>query len=255
MNSIEIIDINPSNIAEYGISCIKNPKHEGYQQKLNWLKNRFPEGLKMKILYSQAEGSIGFIEYIPGEYSWRAIEADGYMVIHCLWVIHKKYQRKGYASLLVKECIQDAEKEKKYGVAVVTSKGPWLAGKELFLKNGFEPIDQAPPYFELLVKKLRKGPLPAFKKDWEKKLSKYSSGLTLIYAHQCPSNAKAAKELRQTARELEMNLNLIELTNCVEAQNAPSPYGVFNLIFNGKLLADHYISKKRFTNIMTKEVK
>lgn len=35
---------------------------------------------------------------------------------------------------------------------------------------------------------------------------------------------------------------------------APSIYATFNLINNGKLLADHYISLTRFNNIIKKEL-
>ena len=255
MNNIEIIDTNPSNISEYGLFCIKNPRHKGYQRKLDWLQQRFSKGLKLKILYSPSEGAVGFIEYIPGEYAWRAVDANGYMVIHCIWVSHKKYQRKGYASLLLEECIKDAKKENKYGVVMVTSGGPWLASKELFLKNGFESVDQAPPSFELLAKKLQNGPLPTFKKDWEIKLNKYSSGLTIIYANQCPYITYSVKAIKEASQELGIKINQIELTNCEETQNAPSAYGVFSLICNGKLLSYHYISKRRFTNIINKELK
>ncbi len=76
------------------------------------------------------------------------------MVIHCIFNIYRKHQRKGYGSLLVQECLKDAQKEKMYGVAVVTRKDTWMVGKELFLKNGFEVVDTAPPDFELLVKNL-----------------------------------------------------------------------------------------------------
>jgi hypothetical protein len=38
-----------------------------------------------------------------------------------------------------------------------------------------------------------------------------------------------------------------------EAQAAPSPYAVFNLIYDGRLLADHYISETRLMNILRKE--
>lgn len=29
----------------------------------------------------------GFIEYIPGAFGWRAVFAEDYMLIHCLWVM------------------------------------------------------------------------------------------------------------------------------------------------------------------------
>jgi len=49
-------------------------------------------------------------------------------------------KNKGYGSLLVKESIKDAEKQGKYGVAVITSEGAFMVGKDLFLKNGFTSV-------------------------------------------------------------------------------------------------------------------
>ncbi len=49
------------------------------------------------------------------------------------------------------ECLKEAKKEKMYGVAVVTRKGPFMVGKEFFVKNGFKVVDTSPPDFELLV--------------------------------------------------------------------------------------------------------
>ncbi|MFH1946061.1 MAG: hypothetical protein ABIJ35_02505 [Acidobacteriota bacterium] len=43
--------------------------------------------------------------------------------------------------------------------------------------------------------------------------------------------------------------------NISDAQKGPSLYGVFNLIYDGILLADRYISTTRFQNIINKEIK
>lgn len=81
-----------------------------------------------------------------------------------------------------------------HGVAVVTRKGPFMAGKELFIKNGFEVVDKALPDFELLVKKFNKNaPTPKFKGEWEERLSQYGKGLTIIRADQCPYTVKIPK--------------------------------------------------------------
>ncbi len=197
------------------------------------------------------------IEYIPGRYAWRAVEAMGYMVIHCLFILYKKYQGKGYGSLLIEECIKDAKKEKMNGVAVVTRKGPWLASKELFLKSGFELVDKAPPDFELLVKKIKKNAhSPKFRGDWSERLSQYSKGLTIIRSDQCPYLEKWVKEIEETAQEkYGLKARIVELKSCQEAQNAPSAYGTFSIVFNGKVIAIHPISNRRFMNIMDKETK
>ena len=255
MPDITIINIDENNISQYPPTCFLNPKNEGYQIKLEWLKKRFSEGLKIKQLYLKNEKkAIGFIEYVPGEYAWRAVDAKGYMFIHCIWVTPNKNKRKGYGSLLVKECIKDAKKEGKYGVAVVTSEGPFMAGKDLFLKNEFKSAAKAKPSFELMVKTLKKGPLPKFN-DWEKQLKKYK-GWNIIYSNQCPWVPRYIDEIDEIAKKRGLKLKITELKTAKQAQNSPSVYGgIFNLVKDGKLLADHYISTTRFLNIVNKEIK
>lgn len=253
MEDVKVIDVNHSNVADVGFYCLTNKKSEGYPAKLIWLKKQFVKGIKLKILQSASEGRIGFIEYIPGEYTWRSVKAEGYYVIHCLYVARRKHRNQGNGSLLVQSCISDAKQNNKSGVAMVTSKGAWLANKDLLLKNGFDLIDKAPPHYELLVFKIKKGGLPSFTKDWDNRLKQYS-GWHLIYANQCPYHKKSAMEIKKVSDEKGLNLAVTELDNPEEAQCAPSPFGVFNLIYNGKLLADHYISKTRFKNILRDEL-
>jgi len=254
MNSkIKIISVNSENISEYQPVCFLNPKNEGYLKKLEWLKKRFSKGLTIKLLYLENEKKCnGFIECIPGEYAWRAVDARGYMFIHCIWISPNKYKEKRYGSLLVKECLKDAKKEGKYGVAVVTSEGPFMAGKALFLKNGFKSVAKAKPSYELMIKTIKSGPLPNFR-DWEKQLSQYQ-GLNIVYTNQCPWVSRSIKELSEIANKKGLKLKIVELENARQAQDAPSIYTAFNLIYNGKLLADHYISSRRFLNIIEKEL-
>ena len=253
--TVEIIDTNADNILEYGVCGYKNIKRAGYLEKIEWLEDRFPEGMKIKTLYSDADGNQGMIEYIPGEYCWRPVEASGYMFIHCIFSGFKSsYKGKGYGSLLLDECIKDARKGNMHGVAVVTRKGPFMAGKELFVKNGFEVVENAPPDFELLVKKIKEdAPTPKFKAGMEKKLSSYGKGLTIIRADQCPYSVKNVKAIVETAeKELGIKVNLVNLKNCKEAQGTPRGFGTFCIIYDGEVIADNPISNTRFINIMNK---
>ena len=255
MERIKIIDTNADNILEYGVCGYKSIKRAGYPEKIEWLKKRFPEGMKMKTLYSDKDGTQGMIEYIPGEYCWRPVQASGYMFIHCIFVGFKRaYKRKGYGSLLVDECLEDAKKESMQGVAVLTRKGAFMAGKELFVKKGFEVVDTAHPDFELLVKKFNKNsPTPKLKGNWEKRLSQYGQGLTIIRADQCPYSVKNVKEIKETAEKIYgLKPSIIELRNCQEAQNSPCPFGTFCIVYNGKVIAHHPVSNTRFVNIMNK---
>ena len=254
MADLKLIDASADNIYGLKLCFYKDTRQEGYRLKAEWLKQRFAEGLKYKVLCSESEGVVATIEYVPGEYAWRAVDVSGYMMVHCIFSEYKKYRGQGYASLLVEESIKDTRKGNMHGVAVVTRKGSWMAGKELFVKNGFEVVDKAPPDFELLVKRFDDSTPSGFTEDWDKRLSQYSSGLTIISSDQCPYIVKAVREIAETAeKQYGITPNIIELKNSKDAQNAPSAFAVFGIIYNGKLVADHPISNTRFKTIMSKE--
>jgi len=251
MNDTAIIDTTMENIHQHGFCGYKNPKKEGFPEKLEWLKNRFSEGLKIKTLFSEQDGTQGMIEYIPGSHCWRPVDAGDTMFIHCIFVGFKKiYKNKGYATQLLAECEKDAQQQKLQGVAVVTRKGSFMAGSELFLKNGFAIVDAIEPDFELLVKKFSPGaPDPKFKRN----PNRYTKGLTIIRADQCPYTVKNVKEICATAEsQYKIKANVVDLKSHQEAQNSPSPFGTFCIIYNGTIVADSPISNGRFVNIMEK---
>jgi len=107
---MRIIDVNQDNVSETGFfCCMSKRKSAGYRRKLRWLEARFAEGLRIRML-DLSQGGRGFIEYIPGEYAWRPVEAAGYLFIHCLWIVGKS-KGKGFAKLLLDECIADARRQ------------------------------------------------------------------------------------------------------------------------------------------------
>jgi hypothetical protein len=107
------------------------------------------------------------------------------------------------------------------------------------------------------VKQFKKdAPTPKFRGDWDKILSKYKKGLTILWSDQCPYIAKSISEIRKIIKErYGIQANIIEIKDHGQAQDAPSPYAIFSLIYDGELLAFHPISSKRFMNIMDKKLK
>ena len=85
----EIIDTNADNIGGCGICGRKPGRTEGYRRKCDWLKKRYAEGVRFKVLRSRESGGVGVIKYAPGDQAWRPVEAEGYFVIHCLMIIRK----------------------------------------------------------------------------------------------------------------------------------------------------------------------
>jgi len=248
--TVQIVEVDAGNVPEQGFFCYKSKrKSKGYRRKLAWLEQRFSEGMRIKILF-EGKRSVGFIEYIPGGYAWRAVQAEGYLVIHCLWVVGRAKQ-KGYGSRLVEACVAEARERQMAGVAMVTSSRPWLAGKELFLRLDFEEVDQAPPSFALLVKRLGAGPAPVFPKNWDERLSRYGPGLTVVRSDQCPYIEAASAAILESAANLGLQARAVELTTCQEVQElAPSAYGVFNVVKDGELLSYRYINEEGLRKLL-----
>ncbi len=250
---VRIVTVDAANVGEEGFFCYKSkPKSAGYQNKLAWLKSRLAEGMQIKILY-EGKRSVAFIEYVPGEAAWRAVNAEGYMLIHCLWVVGKG-KGKGYATRLLNECEVEARQRGQRGVAMVTSTSVWLADKPILVKNGFEVVGQAPPTFELLVKRFDDGPLPTFPTDWEARAAQYGPGVTVVYTDQCPYIPDAVQGVRDLAAETGAEVRTVKLESSQQVRDAaPSAYGVFNVVHQGELVTYHYIdSKKRKQAFLTR---
>ena len=249
--SLTLEKVGPDNLALCGIGCLTNPKHEGYQPKVDWLERRFAEGLRF-LLYRDKKGKpLAFLEYVPGEYAWRPVDAKGWLFVHCLWVYASGQKVGGLGGQLIRACVDEARHTGFRGVAAMVSEGPWMAGKQVFLKNGFEQIAQA-DRFELIIHRLKDGRAPRFR-DITKNQARYE-GLHIVYCAQCPMLPKSVSDLSEMAAEHGLELNVTVLDSPEKAQRAPSYYGVFNLLWNGQLLSDHYVSKGRFRNILRKEI-
>lgn len=253
MGDITLRDATVDTVAEFAMCGYKNVKQEGYRRKLAWLRERFAEGMVYKALWSEDEGAVGAIEYVPAEHAWRPVEAPGYMFIHCICILPKAYKGQGYGHWMLEACEQDAREKGMNGLAVITRKGTFMAGPDLFLQSGFQRVDVAPPDFQLLAKRFREdAPLPSFSDDWETLLSRYSTGLHIFTSDQCPYVEKSVREISALAKEeYGLKPQIVELKNAAEVRECPCAFGSFCIVYNGVVIADHPISSRRFSNIMT----
>jgi predicted GNAT family acetyltransferase len=191
------------------------------------------------------------IEYAPGNHAWRPVEAEGYLVIHCL-MVNSQHKGKGLGTQLLNSCLGDAKESKCRGVAVVTSSDSFMADSDLFIKAGFVSVEKSPPY-ELLVKKLKKtAPDPRFIVDRERLLKRYKKGLTILAADQCPMVPKCVKDIAEGSRTLGLEPRVIRVTSAKASRALPTPYGMFSVIYDGKLIAGRPVSGTRFWFMMRK---
>jgi hypothetical protein len=252
MAEITLQKVGPENLDQCGIGCIADRKHVGYGPKVGWLRERFQEGLRFLLFRNEKGKPLAFLEYVPGEYAWRPVEARGWLFVHCLWVYPSGQKVGRLGSRLIQACVDEARAMGSLGVAAMVSDGPWMAPKEVFLKNGFELMCTA-DRFELVARRLRQGGEEPRFRDISGNAARYP-GLHLVHAAQCPMLPRSVEDLRDEAEKHGLELKVTVLTTAQEAQNAPSYYGVFNLLWDGQLLSDHYVSRARFRNILKKIV-
>jgi len=107
--------------------------------------------VRLKLLKTP---QLGFIEYIPGEFAWRPVEARGCLFIHCLWAVGQS-RGKGFASALLEKCMANARRSNRDGVAMVVSDLGYMKWKRFLVKHGFDAVDVASPCHELMALHLR----------------------------------------------------------------------------------------------------
>ncbi|MEQ6353030.1 hypothetical protein ABNX05_00180 [Lysinibacillus sp. M3] len=111
------------------------------------------------------------------------------------------------------------------------------------MKNNFQLIDTAPYDFELLVYPLSsEAEQPYFPNDWEERLKKFNN-LTILRSFQCPYVEIATENIIAGANTLNIPVELIDLKGREALMElAPTPYGIFSVIYKGQLLAFHRLT-------------
>lgn len=246
---MELIRITEENLEAEHICCaVSNNKDCQVISKKSWLKDRFDEGLV--FLKGNVRGKC-FIEYIPAEYAWAPVEASGYIYIDCLWV-SGQFKGKGYSNLLLEECIKDSRNKEREGLVILSSKKKmgFLADAEYLKYKGFETVDTANPYFELMYLPFNKNAdKPCFTKS-VKEHQNMQNGFTLYYTNQCPFTAKYVPILEGIAKSRNVDFRAIHILTREQAQNNPVPFTTFGLFYNGEFITHEIQSEKKFEKIL-----
>lgn len=246
---MELVKLSRDNIEQEHICCaIANNNDIQVMSKKNWLRERLDEGLV--FLKCDVRGKC-FIEYVPAEYAWAPIEAKDYMYIDCLWV-SGQFKGHGYSNLLLDACIKDSKEKGKKGLVILSSKKKkgFLSDPKYMKHKGFETVDTAQPYFELMH-------LP-FDENIEKPHFRNSvhtnenmpKGFSLYYTNQCPFTAKYVPLLAELAKTRGIDFHVTHIQSREEAQNAPVPFTTFSLFYDGQFVTHEILSEKKFEKIL-----
>ena len=246
---MEYIRITKENLEEEHICCaISNNKDVQVASKKAWLADRFDEGLV--FLKSVVRGKC-FIEYIPVEYAWVPIKADGYMYIDCLWV-SGTLKGHGYSTELLDACINDSKEKGKKGLCILCAvkKKPFLADPKFLEYKGFIIGDEADNGIQLMYLAFdKKADIPQFK-ECAKHPHIKEKGYVLYYTNQCPFNAKYVPILEETAKANGIPFKVIHIKSRKDAQNAPTPVTNYALFHDGEYVTNEQMNEKRFLKLV-----
>jgi ribosomal protein S18 acetylase RimI-like enzyme len=244
------ITLTQENLASEHICCVFGGNNQaGEDLKRAWLSDRIKEGMKFTKLDAKAKV---FIEYIPAEFAWRPVEAPDYFFIHCLWV-SGRYKGNGHAKELLEICIEDAKKQGKSGVCVVSSKKPFMTDTKFFLKHGFDIVDKADPFFDLAAIKFKNDANnPRFIPEAKRLSTDIKNGIVIYYSDQCPYTDFYINEMAAAAIEREIPYQLIKLENAEQARKVGSPFGTTAVYLNGEFLTHRIDTKKTFGKLLDK---
>ena len=249
---MEFIRVTKENLEKEHICCaISNNKDVQVISKKSWLSERFDEGVV--FLKSEERGKC-FIEYIPAEYAWNPIDANGYMYIDCLWVAGS-FKGHGYANELLNYCMEDSKQKGKKGLCILAcaKKKPFLSDPKFLKYKGFELCDEAENGVQLWFMPFDKeAEKPKFKE-----IARHphidEKGYVLFYTWQCPYNAKYVPVLENLAKEKDIKFKAVHIKSREEAQNVPTPITTYALFRDGEYVTNEQMNDKRFLKLISEE--
>lgn len=248
---MKYIQLTEENLDTEHICCaMSSNKDVQVSSKKTWLRDRLKEGLV--FLKADIRGKC-FIEYIPAEFAWVPINADGYMHINCFWV-SGACKGQGYANDLLEQCIADAKAKGKLGITVIssTTKKAYLSDPKYLAYKGFKKADYANPYFELLYLPFSDNAVEPKFKECAKQAKNDISGFSLYYTNDCPFNAKYVPIIEKCAKEQQLEFKSIKIDSKEKAQNAPFAWTTSALFYNGEYITNEILSEKKFIALADK---
>jgi len=245
---MKIIKLTDKNIADEHICCAISDKKcaVGYQNKKDWLKKEFKNGYTFQKM--DVRGKV-FIEYVPIEKSWLPLEGKNFMVINCFWVAGQ-FKGQGNGKKLLEQCLQDAKGMD--GVIAISSdkKRPFMSDPKFLKHQGFEIIDEAPPFFKLYgLKHKSKANYPKIMATAKSGVCNNKKGITAYYSDNCPFTDYYTNQLlKEYAQKRKIPIEINHLKTKKEAQQMPIPWVINSVFYKGELVtlemkADKHLNK------------
>ncbi len=245
---MEYIRITRENLEKEHICCaISSSRDVQVASKKAWLADRLEEGL---VFLKSTERGKCFIEYIPAEYAWNPVVAEGWMFINCLWV-SGSLKGHGYSNDLLGACVIDSREKGKKGLCILSTakKRPFLADPGYLAYKGFAVCDEADNGIQLWCLPLAESVEKPCFRECARHPHVDAEGYVLYYTNQCPFNGKYVPLVERTAREHGIPFRAVHLKSGEEARNAPTPVTSYALFYNGRYLTHEQMNDHRFLKL------
>ncbi len=239
--SDDLIEVTADTVDEHGFFCCMSKRDsDGWKAKRAWLDARFAEGLRLYLL---PKGQRGFVEFMPGESAWKPIEAAGWTVVHCLWVVGKS-KGQGGGRRLIERCIADARAAGSRGVAVVASTSNFSTKPAFYERFGFRSVDEAPPKYRLMALPFGDAEPPRFTAAAKELRAPEGDGLVLQSSDQCPYHAQLAEGLAEVGSEAGLACSVARLETAEQLRaEAVVGHGTFGVAVDGEVLPVVYLPR------------
>lgn len=245
---MELLKLSDKNIEDEHICCAISDKkcQEGYQKKKDWLKTEFKNGYQ--FLKLDVRGKV-FIEYVPIEQAWLPLEGKNFMVINCFWV-SGQFKGQGYGKQLLQQCLEDSNTMD--GVVAISSdkKRPFMSDPKFLKYQGFEIVDEAPPFFKLWGKRITpNASFPKIKETAKLGTCPDNKGITAYYSNLCPfTDYYTNQHLRAYAQKKNVPLTIHPIKTQQEGQAMSIPWVINSVFYQGELVtleikADRHLDK------------
>lgn len=248
---MQFITIDQDNIESEHLCCaISDKKHQcGVTIKRKWMAERLAEGHVFRKL--NENGKV-FIEYAPLEKAWVPVVGDNFIYIYCLWV-SGSFKGKGYARSLLTSCIEDARKQGKSGVCILSSKKkkPYLSEKAFMMKFGFETVDTIGSDYELLALSFD-GTKPSFA-DSARRQSIDSKQLSVYYSMQCPYIPNCVEQIKNYCETNQIPIELVSVDSLEKAKSVPCIFNNWAVFYNGQFETVHLLNEGYLKKLLDRQ--
>ena len=239
MKDLELLKLTDKNIQDEHICCAISDKKSksGYEKKRDWLKKEFKNGYTFQKV--NVRGKV-FIEYVPIESSWLPLLGERFMVINCFWV-SGQFKGHGNGKKLFQQCLKDAIEKRMDGIVAISSdkKRPFMTDPKFLKYQGFEIVDEAPPFFKLWGFRINsKAKYPIIMESAKAGVCPNNNGITAYYSNTCPfTDYYTNQVLREYALEKNIPLTINHISSKADGHKMPIPWIINSVFYKGELIS------------------